>query len=504
MALKPQQLLEALSHNDLLSEAELKRLSDRFAEQPDASVAEACEELLQRGLLTAYQVQVLVHGRNDPLQLGNYIIFDEIGAGGMGRVYKAYHRRMDRMVALKVIKSETVGSTVAAQRFQQEVKMAARLHHPNIVTAYDANESDGVQYLVMEYVEGQDLGSLVRQGGPLPVNLAVDYLLQAAQGLAYAHTNGVIHRDIKPGNLLLDQHGVVKVLDMGLARTLGDANRDAETNGRAELTATGMVFGTVDYISPEQALSARRADGRSDIYSLGCCLHFFLTGRPMYQGETLVEVLMMHREADIPSLRGIRDDVPESLVAIFERMVAKEPDDRYASMTEVVHDLRELTLSTQLAQEAPTINTVSPLSSSVSWSGPRAKTIAVDRAQSVSRKRLAVMLAAVSLILVAGVVLVAAFYNRNNTAEQDRQQTQSVAPTLAQLVEQVEPAVVRLEVQGSPSSIGSGFLVDADGTVVTNFHVISGARGIVAKFHDGASTSALGIEPSTRITIWHC
>ncbi len=252
-------------------------------------------------------------------------------------VLKARHRRMDRVVALKTLPPHAMREPEAVQRFYREVKAAARLVHPNIVTAYDAGEQEGIHYLVMEYVEGQDLATLVKEHGPLPVAQALDCLIQAGRGLAYAHSQGVIHRDIKPGNLLVDRQGVVKILDMGLARLVWAPARDGATE--EQLTASGQVMGTCDYMAPEQAVSTHRVDHRADIYSLGCTLYRLLTGEPPYTGQTLMEVLLAHREAPIPGLRSKRPDVSEELEGVFRRMVAKRPEERYGTMAEVVEAL---------------------------------------------------------------------------------------------------------------------------------------------------------------------
>ncbi len=208
---------------------------------------------------------------------------------------------------------------------------------PNIVAAYDADEANGVHFLVMEYVEGKDLSALVKRNGPFPVSKAVNYVLQAAKGLEFAHGEGVVHRDIKPANLLLDKKGVVKILDMGLARI--EAVGDVAT--QAELTGTGTIMGTVDYMAPEQGLSTKHADARADIYSLGCTLHYLLIGKPAYGGETVAAKLVAHHNQPIPDLRQLRDDVPKQLQAAFRKMVAKKMEDRYQTMTEVVADLEK-------------------------------------------------------------------------------------------------------------------------------------------------------------------
>jgi serine/threonine protein kinase len=271
---------------------------------------------------------------NQPIQtffLGEYTVLERIGAGGMGQVFKALHRRMDRIVALKVLPKEIGKSFDALERFQQEVRSAARLSHPNIVTAYDAGELDGSPFLVMEYVDGHDFFRHVQQHGPLPVAQAVGCVQQAARGLDYAHVKGIVHGDVKPANLLLSSADAsVKVSDLGLARfRFASAGNDA-------------VVGTADYLAPEQTLEPRQVDHRSDIYSLGCTLFYLLTGKPMYEGQTVIQKMLGHREQPTPSLRRVRPEVSEALDGVFQRMVAKKPADRFQSMAEVVQALERL------------------------------------------------------------------------------------------------------------------------------------------------------------------
>lgn len=333
-----EQFWQSLQASGLFSSEDLERYRNRWFKEglPDSG-EEVARELVRHGVLTSFQAGCLLRGKTKFLVLGEYEILDQLGKGGMGVVFKARHRRMERVVALKTLPPQAMKDPESVQRFYREVKAAARLIHPNIVTAYDAGEQHGIHYLVMEYVDGQDLASLVKEHGPMPLEEALECVLQAARGLAYAHSQGVIHRDIKPSNLLVDRSGVVKILDMGLARLMFDPARDGVTGD--QLTATGQVMGTCDYMAPEQAVSTHRVDGRADIYSLGCTLYRLLTGEPPYPRQTLMEVLVAHREAPIPSLSKARPDVPVEVDMVFQRMMAKHPEDRYQRMEEVIEAL---------------------------------------------------------------------------------------------------------------------------------------------------------------------
>jgi serine/threonine protein kinase len=338
LAPSPQKFIDELSASGLMSSDEIKGLIGEFrAEATSRDPKQIANWLVQTKRLTAYQAEQLAAGLGKSLLLGNYVILAKLGQGGMGTVLKAQHRRMKRIVALKVLAPTVTKTPEIAARFQREVEAAARLNHPHIVAAFDADVANDTHFLVMEYVEGQDLSVLVKRQGTLDAARAVDCVLQAARGLDFAHRHGVIHRDIKPGNLLLDTAGKVRILDMGLARIEGD------TAGQAELTHTGAVMGTVDYMAPEQALSTKHADARSDIYSLGITLWYLLVGRPAYEGDSLMARLLAHRDAPIPSLRehlkGVTGEPAVELDRIFQKFVAKRPADRFASMADVVASL---------------------------------------------------------------------------------------------------------------------------------------------------------------------
>ncbi|MAG93796.1 MAG: hypothetical protein CMJ48_08620 [Planctomycetaceae bacterium] len=304
-------------------------------EPPDGE--QLARTLVRQQKLTKYQAQQVYAGKGKSLVLGNYVVLEKLGQGGMGLVLKAEHKRMKRTVALKILSPAVTKSPEMVRRFLREVEAAAKLEHTNVVAAYDADDAGGTHFLVMQYVEGTDLSVLVRQNGPLSVEKALPCVIQAARGLEYAHACGVVHRDIKPSNMLLDLNGTVKILDMGLAR-LDSAGAEQD-----QLTGTGQIMGTVDYMAPEQAMDTKTADGRADIYSLGVTLWYLLTGRPVYGAETVVKKLMAHQNSPIPSLRNACPGVSTELEAVFAKMIAKTPEARYQSMTEVLAALEGYT-----------------------------------------------------------------------------------------------------------------------------------------------------------------
>ena len=336
MAVSLKQFGENLTKSGLFSAEELTAFQESLPPEKRPNDAKGlARELILAKKLTKYQAAMVYKGRIKGLVLGSYTILDQIGAGGMGQVLKARHRRMKRVVALKMLPPKAMRASDAVKRFHREVEAAARLMHPNIVTALDADEHQGIHYLVMECVEGKDLSDIVSERGPFPVEQAVECIIQAAKGLQYAHSEGVVHRDIKPSNLLLDKKGTVKILDMGLAR-LGEPGESAADDESESLTSTGQVMGTYDYMAPEQAEDTHAADGRADIYSLGCTLFRLLTGKTPFRGGSVIKVLLAHQQAPIPSLCDARPDLPRAVDEVFQRMMAKRPEDRYQSMGEVV------------------------------------------------------------------------------------------------------------------------------------------------------------------------
>lgn len=266
---------------------------------------------------------------------GEYVLFERIGGGRSGPIYCAKSRRTGQFVSMKILPTSAAKSPQLMKRFEREVALSSTLRHANLVASLGSGEQDGIHFMVLEQVNGADLAALVQQHGPLDVERAVNYTVQAADGLRFMHSKGVYHRNIKPHNLMVDQQGVVKITNLTLARL--DEHSDAiESAGKDGLTQTGEMMGSVDYLPPEQASDASSIDQRADIYALGCTLHHLLTGRPPYTGKSLMDKLVAHRAKPIPSLPQIRADVPKHIDAAFQKMLAKDPKDRYQSMDEVI------------------------------------------------------------------------------------------------------------------------------------------------------------------------
>jgi serine/threonine protein kinase len=288
------------------------------------------EHLVEKGLLTGFQARQIRAGAKS-FYLGNYVVVDYLGHGGNSIVLKAQHRLMpQRYVALKTLETRNVHHPEEAlARFRREIEILTRLNHPNVVRAHDVFRTRTQLYLVLEYIDGCDFGKLVRRRGPLPVPEAVGYAVQAARGLAYAHSCGIIHRDLKPANLLLAEDGVVKLLDLGLARILLQEDE-------SELTLQGACLGTPDFMAPEQAEDASRADERSDLYSLGATLFHLLTGELPVRGRSYFHRLQQLLIQPPRPLAQSRPEVPSGLAVIVDRLRARDPAERPANAEEVV------------------------------------------------------------------------------------------------------------------------------------------------------------------------
>ena len=355
-------LLDQLCESQLLTRDQADYLAPDLDQS--ATPTDAANLLVNRGLLTQFQAEEAAKGNAADLALGPYRILEAIGMGGMGGVFKAVDSRLKRVVALKMIRYDLAQNPDYVRRFRREAEAAAQLMHPNVVVIYDVGEANDTHYIAMEYVEGIDLAQLVKQQGVLPIQVACDYIRQAALGLQHAHERGVIHRDIKPGNLLVAKPtagglrsgpirlparpmetpapgqaaragtGVVKVLDMGLARQLDAVEQSA-------LTHIGSVIGTPDFIAPEQANDASSVDHRADLYSLGCTFYYLLTGSPPYPEGTPFDKLKKHASDKITPrpVEEFRRGIPPDVSQILNHMMAKNPDHRYQSAHDVAEDL---------------------------------------------------------------------------------------------------------------------------------------------------------------------
>jgi len=291
------------------------------------------ERMVAEGLITRWQSENLLKGKHKGFFIKKYKLLDHLGTGGMSTVYLARHVLMQRQVAIKVLPKRRIDDSSYLARFYLEAQAAAALDHPNIVRAYDIDNDGDVHFLVMEYVEGRDLNTIVNKDGPLGYVLAAEYIRQAAEGLAHAHEAGLVHRDVKPANLLVDTKGVVKLLDMGLAR-FNDEGRMSLTMAHEE-----NVLGTADYLSPEQAINSHSVDARADVYSLGCSLYFLLTGHPPFNEGTLAQRLIAHQKKAPPSIFQDRSDAPLDLINLCTRMMVKDPNGRLQSCRQVIAEL---------------------------------------------------------------------------------------------------------------------------------------------------------------------
>jgi serine/threonine-protein kinase len=349
-------LVDVLRRSPLLTPAQqgelVHTLQGRF---PDARLL--ARQLLERGWLTSYQINQLVQGKGGDLVLGPYVLLERLGEGGTGRVFTARHQHMNRIVALKIIRPELVSDAEVVARFRREVQVVSQLTHPNIVHAYDAGPAGGTYFLVTEYVVGTDLDRLVKQKGRLSVEQACDFLRQALLGLQHIHEQRLVHRDIKPSNLLVTEAhgsqpgGVLKILDLGLARLQRPV--DGELTGK--MTGAIVTLGTLDYMAPEQALDFHGVDIRGDIYSLGCTLYFAMTGQPPFASGTVTQKLMRHQQAQPLAVEQFRSDVPTALATTVKRMMAKRPEERFATPLDV---FRSLPATAPVATLVPAAGTV--------------------------------------------------------------------------------------------------------------------------------------------------
>lgn len=295
---------------------------DSLPEQAEA----VADFLREKGLLTDWQQQKLLQGKAKGFLLGDYCLLSHLGTGGMSSVFLGRHKLINRNVAIKILPAKRVHEGTYLERFEQEARATSRLSHPNVVRVFDIDQQGDTHFMVMEYVAGRDLKAMVKQHGPLPLDQVAHYMAQIGLGLEHTHQHGLIHRDIKPANLVVNDEDVVKILDLGLARMLGDADVASLTVENGE-----NMMGTADFLSPEQARNAHTVDARADIYSLGCTLYYLLAGHAPFTEGTVAQRILMHQNQQPLDVRAIREDCPHAIADVCMTMLAKNPQDRIQS-----------------------------------------------------------------------------------------------------------------------------------------------------------------------------
>jgi serine/threonine-protein kinase len=336
-SLSTAEFLAALERSGALSDAQWRDVQDRFVDRTGRGDALAVAHVLvKEGTLTEFQASRLMRGKN--VSFGRYVLLDNIGRGARGRVFKARHRLMDRVVALKVMTDGALTETCVS-RFFREMKIVGLLDHPNLVRATDADVYEGCPYLVMEYLEGNDLERVLARRGPLPPDEVIACMAQASRGLAHAHEKGVIHRDVKPTNMFLVNSGVVKVLDLGFGELVGTGT--SKHVGNIFDTDENVVVGTTDFMSPEQVKN-KPIDARTDLFSLGCTMYRLLTAAYAFPGVTREDRLIKRiRQHHVP-ITEIRPELSLSLVAVVDRLLARRPEDRYSTAADAADALEAL------------------------------------------------------------------------------------------------------------------------------------------------------------------
>ncbi|MFO0927531.1 MAG: serine/threonine-protein kinase [Gemmataceae bacterium] len=298
-------------------------LRERGRESLPAHPRQFALQLIRDGYLTRFQAEQFLLGKHKGFTLGGYRVLERLGAGGVGAVYLAEHQVMRRRVAIKVLPPCSAEAPGTLERFYLEARAAAALDHPNVIHIFDFRHEGALHFLVMEYIDGPNLQQMVARRGPLPIPMACDYIRQAAQGLQHAHERGMIHRDVKPANLLVDSTGTVKILDLGLARF-----DIADEHSVTRKFNSKIVLGTADYLAPEQALDLHTVDHRADLYSLGATLYTLLAGRPPFHDGSIGQKLMWHQSKEPAPITDLRPETPPELAALVARLLAKKPAER--------------------------------------------------------------------------------------------------------------------------------------------------------------------------------
>ncbi|MEM8736282.1 MAG: serine/threonine-protein kinase, partial [Planctomycetota bacterium] len=346
----PEQFITIVEKSRLADPALLASSVERVRSENDGGLPEPsalAKELQKDKVITAWHSEKLLNGKYKGFFLGKHKLLGHIGSGGMSSVYLAEHTKMHDLRAVKVLPQSKLGKSSYLARFQQEAKAIASLNHPNVVRAHDIDNQGDTHYIVMEYVDGDDLQTIVKKKGPLDFELVANYMAQAARGLQHAHDVGLIHRDVKPANLLINSKGQVKILDLGLALFSEDEE--------ASLTIdfNDKVLGTADYLAPEQALNSHKVDHRADLYGLGCTMYFLLTGHPPFPDGTIAQRIAKHQKEMPTEIRKIRSQCPGELEGICWKLLQKDPKFRYADATQTAEVLDAWAAKYRVAKMVP-------------------------------------------------------------------------------------------------------------------------------------------------------
>ena len=318
-------LLQLVRKSGMVDDARLNTYLQSHAGTYDPADALAfADGMVRDGILTEFQKEQFLLGKWRGFTIGKYKLLERVGVGGMGQVFLGEHMFMKRRVAIKVLPPAKAEQPSALGRFYREARAAGSLEHPNIVRTHDIDQDGNLHFIVMEYVDGTNLLDMVRKHGTLDPGRAASYIRQIADGLEYAFRNGIVHRDVKPGNILVDRQGLAKILDMGLARFYRDT-----TDMLTVKYDDKIVLGTADYVAPEQVANSHEVDVRADIYALGASFYFVLAGHPPFPTGTVSQKLLWHRTKDPTPIREVRPDVPQGLAEIVAKMMAKDPNERF-------------------------------------------------------------------------------------------------------------------------------------------------------------------------------
>src|SRR5690348_5667242 len=332
-----EELLKLIRKSGVVEETKLAAFLSTRSIDESADARPLTTEMVSDGVLTSFQAEQLLLGKWRGFTIGEYRYLERIGVGGMGQVFLCEHIESKRRVAIKVLPPAKAEQPAALGRFYREARASAALKHPNIVRTHDIDQDGEYHFIVMDYVAGSNLLDVVKRFGPMEIGRATSYVHQVALALDFAFRNKIIHRDVKPGNIMIDWQGVARLLDLGLARFLNDHGDQLTLKYDDKI-----VLGTADYVAPEQIENSHAVDTRADIYALGSTFYFLLAGHPPFPTGTVSQKLLWHRTKEPTPIQEVRPEVPEALAAILAKMMAKNPNERYQTPAQVVSQLESL------------------------------------------------------------------------------------------------------------------------------------------------------------------